>query len=193
MLVRVSQAPTILGGVNSPEAPPAGFGLRWRVWQPWLSLLVRLGMAGILAAAAAPKLADLTDAQLRVAAYELFPTWLNQLIGVALPIVELSLAVLLLSGLLSRYAAFAFGLMMLVFIAGIISAWARGLNIDCGCFTPPGVGLAPGEQAEYGKEVLRDLGFLALAGFLAVWPRSKFSLDGALRLDPIPKHHTIED
>jgi uncharacterized membrane protein YphA (DoxX/SURF4 family) len=150
-------------------------------------LLVRLGLAAVMLFAAVPKLGDLRGSQLSVAAYNLFPAGLNQVIGVALPIVELTLALLFLSGLLSRYAAILFGLMLLAFIAGIISAWARGLNIDCGCFGPPGAALAPGEQAQYGLEILRDLGFLVMAAFLARWPASKISLDGALKLDPLGK------
>lgn len=64
---------------------------------------------------------------------------------------------------------------MVVFIAGIVSAWARGLNIDCGCFGTGGP-VAPGETA-YGVDIARDIGFLALAGIVMVWPRSPLSLD----------------
>ena len=59
----------------------------------------------------------------------------------------------------------------MVFIAGIASAWARGLAIDCGCFGSGGQ-LADGQDPGYLPEILRDLGFLALAGFLLIWPRT---------------------
>jgi uncharacterized membrane protein YphA (DoxX/SURF4 family) len=133
---------------------------------------------------------DLTGSQNAVAAYQLFPVALSDLIGTVLPIVELVLALLFLSGLLTRPAAFLFGLMLIAFIAGIASAWARGLNIACGCF---GVGgeLTGGEQAQYGLEILRDIGFIALTAFLVIWPRSVLSLDRVFGLDPLPREKEI--
>ena len=56
---------------------------------------------------------------------------------------------LLLAGLLTRGAAAVAGLLMLVFVAGIASAWARGLSIDCGCFGTGGP-VAPGDTRPRG-------------------------------------------
>jgi uncharacterized membrane protein YphA (DoxX/SURF4 family) len=158
----------------------------WRRLQPWFSLLVRLGLAAVAGLAAWPKLADLAASQRSVAAYRLFSADLNNLIGVAVPIIELALAVLLCAGLLTRYSAAFFTLLMVVYIAGIISAWSRGLSIDCGCFTPGG-DLAPGEATKYGQDVIRDIGFAALGAYLTVWPRSKLSADSVMKLEPTPK------
>jgi uncharacterized membrane protein YphA (DoxX/SURF4 family) len=153
--------------------------------QPWLSLLVRLGLAVVLGLAAWPKLKDLPGSQRSVALYDLFPPAIEQVIGVALPVVELALALLLLTGLLTRYAAVCFGLMLVAFTLGIISAWARGLNIDCGCFAIGEV-LGPGEKAQYLAEILRDVGFMAMCAFLMVWPRSICSLDRVMGLEAQP-------
>jgi uncharacterized membrane protein YphA (DoxX/SURF4 family) len=154
--------------------------------------LVRLGLAGVAFYAAVPKLVDLRASQQTVALYQIFPLAFSQVIGVALPIVELALAVLFLSGLLSRYAALLFGLMLLAFMAGIASLWARGINISCGCFGPAAE-LTGDEQAKYGTEILRDVGFFAMTAFLALWPRSRFSLDAALGLEPVPKDKKTKD
>ena len=59
---------------------------------------------------------------------------------------------------------------MLVFIAGVTQAWARGLSIDCGCFGGGGA-VAP-DQTAYGRELLRDAGFLLMAAWLVVRPRT---------------------
>jgi hypothetical protein len=69
-----------------------------------------------------------------------------------------------------------------IFIAGIVSAWARGLQIDCGCFSKGG-DLGAGKVPTYGWEILRDLGFLVLAGILLWRPRTRVSLDGFLMGD----------
>ncbi|MDR2114729.1 MAG: DoxX family membrane protein [Bifidobacteriaceae bacterium] len=191
-------APSWLPGVssivvemNAPADTTKPIPTNWRTIQPWLSLLVRLGLAFIAIRAAIPKFQDLAASQRSVAAYELpVPASINQLIGVGLPILELVVALLFISGLLTRYTSVIFGVMLLLFIAGIASAWARGLNIDCGCFSPGGA-LSEGEVAKYGQEILRDVGFLALTVFLTLWPQSKFSLDGAMGLDPVPKADPI--
>lgn len=171
--------------MSESSNPPLG---RFRAWlagaQPWLTLLVRLGIAGVALAAAIPKFADLRQSQRATAAYEVMPVALSNIVGVVLPVVELAVGLLLLVGLLSRYAAGLFGLMMVVFIIGIAQAWMRGLNIDCGCFGGGGP-LPAGATAAYGLEIARDVLFLAGAAIVVRWPRSALSLDGALRLNPM--------
>ena len=65
-----------------------------------------------------------------------------------------------------------------MFVAGVSQAWARGLSIDCGCFGGGGA-VEPGNTA-YVQELLRDTGFLVLAAWLIVRPRTLFSLDSRL-------------
>jgi Methylamine utilisation protein MauE len=84
--------------------------------------------------------------------------------------------VLLLVGVGTRVAAVVSAALLVVFLAGLAQAWVRGLSIDCGCFGGGGA-VAPGET-QYGLEVVRDLGFLALAGWLVVRPRTLLALDG---------------
>jgi hypothetical protein len=57
----------------------------------------------------------------------------------------------------------------------VSSAWVRGLAIDCGCFGGGGQ-VAPG-QTKYLQEILRDIGLLALAGWLWFKPLSRFALE----------------
>jgi uncharacterized membrane protein YphA (DoxX/SURF4 family) len=155
----------------------------WAPVQPWLSLVVRLALAVILARAAIPKLMDIQGSQQDVVGYDIFPWSLARLIGTVLPVVELILAILLVAGLLTRWAALVFGLMLVAFIAGMAQAWARGLNISCGCFS---VGPLPaGEKPAFLQEILRDVGFLVLCAWAVIWPRSRFSADSLLGFDPV--------
>jgi uncharacterized membrane protein YphA (DoxX/SURF4 family) len=87
----------------------------------------------------------------------------------------LALAALLLVGLGVRTVAVLSGALLLVFIVGIASVWARGLTIDCGCFG--GGGQTDAAHTRYLQEILRDTGFLVPAVWLVVRPRSQFSLD----------------
>ena len=45
-----------------------------------------------------------------------------------------AVGLLLVIGLLTRVSAVVLGLLLVAFIVGVGSAWARGLSIDCGCF-----------------------------------------------------------
>ena len=100
----------------------------------WVSTLVRLAMAGILIAAAIPKLADIPQSIIAVRAYRLLPEAVVPFVGTMLPIFELVLAAFLLVGLFTRLSAIVWLLMMAAFMFGVIWAWARGYSIDCGCF-----------------------------------------------------------
>lgn len=152
---------------------------RWTAVQPWLGTLVRLVLAGVWFAAGASKVTDLAASGRAVNAYRLMPFEVAEVVGAMLPFVELALGLLLLLGLATRLAAAASAAVLAVFIAGIASAWSRGLSIDCGCFGGGG-DLAAGQTPSYGPEIIRDVVFLLLAAFLIVFPRTRLSLDARL-------------
>lgn len=144
-------------------------------WAGWAGLAARVGLAGVLLVAGLLKITDLTATVQNVLAYELFPYDLARVIAITLPVVEITLGLLLLTGLLTRPAAVAAGVLLLIFMAGIVSAWARGLSIDCGCFSKGGQ--IDADQTTYGLDLARDVFFLSLAVWLTVRPRTPFSLD----------------
>jgi len=141
---------------------------------------LRLLLGGVILYSGAIKLGDLPASVRAVRAYELLPEALAKVVGTGLPVVEIILGLLLLAGLLTRYAAAAVALLMVVFIIGIASAWARGLAIDCGCFG--GGGAIEPDQTQYPLEITRDLALAAAAVVLAWRPTSRFSLDSTLGL-----------
>lgn len=155
---------------------------RWPPARPWVALLARLGLAAVWGYAGATKIGDLAASGRAVHAYRILPYEAAVALGAALPFVELALGVLLLVGLATRLAAGVSAALLVLFVTGIISAWTRGLAIDCGCFGGGG-DLAAGQDPRYGAELLRDLGFLALAGFLLVSGRTPVSVDGWLAVE----------
>jgi uncharacterized membrane protein YphA (DoxX/SURF4 family) len=151
----------------------------WRIALPWVGTAVRLGLAAVWIAAGASKVSDLAASGRAVNAYQVMPYEVAKVVGAALPLVEIALGLLLLAGVATRLVAGVSAALLLVFIAGIASAWARGLAIDCGCFG--GGGALPGAQRpQYLAELLRDVGFLALAAFLLVRPVTRWSVDAFL-------------
>ncbi len=148
---------------------------RWRLIQPWISLLVRLGMAGILIAAALPKMLDADESVRAVRAYRLLPEALVPFVGTALPYFELVLAIVLIAGVFTRWTAIVWLLMMAAFVFGVAWAWSKGYSIDCGCFG--GGGDIPEGTTDYPGHMLERAGFVALGVFLLVFPRTPLSLD----------------
>jgi protein-disulfide isomerase len=142
-----------------------------------LALRVALGLVWIYGGAT--KLADTAEALRAVRAYQLLPESLVVLVGYGLPFLEIMLGLLLIVGLGTRVVAMLSAALLVAFVAGIASAWARGLQIECGCFG--GGGLSTDPTRGYVEDIARDLGLLAVSAFLAFGPASKWSLDGALR------------
>ena len=145
--------------------------------QSWLSLIARFILGGVLIAAGALKAGNPAHAAMAVRAYQILPVTLANILGYALPWVEMGAGLALVIGVAVKAAAILGGGLMMVFIIAIAQAWARGLSIDCGCFGGGGA-VAPGHTA-YLQEILRDTGLIALAVYLFRFPHGKFGLDKA--------------
>ena len=163
-------------------------GVSWaarlrRAW-PWLAVPARLILGVVWLAAGFAKIGDPDSSVRAVRAYRLVPDSLERTVGYALPLLEICLGVLLLVGLALRLAAVASAVLLIGFIVGISAAWARGLQIECGCFG--GGGTATGEDvtAAYKWDIARDVGLLALAALLSWRPVSRLSVDGLLYPEP---------
>ena len=143
-----------------------------------IGTLVRLGLAAVWLVSGSIKLSDPGQTYLAVKAYDLLPDGVLRPVATALPLLELTLGVLLLAGLVTRVAAVVSAVLLAAFIAGVSQSWARGLTIDCGCFG--GGGQVTEGQTQYPQEIARDVGFLVLAGWLIVRSRTRVALDGWL-------------
>ena len=162
-------------------APPASTAGRERALDV-VGLLARLVLGGVLLYAGLAKVLTPVASARAVQAYQIFPFEVAQYIGYALPIIEIIIGTLLILGLFTRVNAVLGTLLMVVFIAGIVSAWARGLSIDCGCFGGGGE-IAPGET-QYPRKIAEDIGVALCGLWLIVRPRSLASLDRHLLRRP---------
>jgi len=147
-----------------------------------IGTLGRLGLAAVWLVSGAIKVSDLNQTYTAVQAYDLLPAELVSVVAGAVPFLELALGVLLLVGLGTRLSAVVSAVVLVAFIGAVAQSWARGLTIDCGCFGGGGQ-VAPGET-RYPQEIARDIGFLLLAGWLMIRPRTLLSLDGWLTRKP---------
>ena len=154
-------------------------------FQPVITLISRLLLGGVLLVAGGLKAFKPDESAGAVAAYKILPTNIAHLMGYALPWLEIAIGVLLIIGLSTRLAAVIGTAVMLIFVAAIISVWARGILIDCGCFGGGGA-VDPSKAAQvhrsYLLEILRDLG-LALTGlYLYFFPYGLLSVEKPLQI-----------
>jgi putative oxidoreductase len=132
-----------------------------------LAFLCRLGLAAVLLYAAWPKLQDPGDFakaiwNYRVSLPVIGLNYVN-LMALFLPALELVLGLVLIVGMWRRGASLLTAAFMVVFIAAISSAMARGLNIDCGCFGTSKVGVAIAHKVGL-RRLSEDVGFLLMSG-----------------------------
>lgn len=140
-----------------------------------ISFIARFGLAAVWLWSGAVKLLNPLDSRQAIAAYELLPDSLIDLLAVALPSMELVLGLMLLLGVFLRWAGVASAIILAGFILGVASAWARGLSIDCGCFGGGGYDANAG-PASYLATMGRDVLFLAMAAWTAWRPFGKFAI-----------------
>ena len=144
----------------------------------WIGVVARLLLGGVWLVAATLKLTDPAASVRAVRAYELLPESVVPAVGYAVPVVEVLVGLTLLLGLLVRASAVVSALLLVAFLVGVSSAWARGLQIDCGCFG--GGGYAADAADDYPWEIARDLGLLFASLWLVLRPRSPGALDNLL-------------
>ncbi len=141
----------------------------------WLGLLARLLVGGVWIVAGALKLPDPAASVRAVRAYDLLPEAITPTFGHLLPVLEVVVGAALVLGMLTRGAAVISSLLFVMFIVGIVSVWARGMSIECGCFG--GGGTRADAAASYPWEIGRDLGLLAASLLLVRWRRTRLALD----------------
>jgi putative oxidoreductase len=118
---------------------------------------LRLTLGGVFLYTGLLHAADAPAFVIAIQHYKLVPADASMLLGVYLPWVEIMGAAGVLLRRLHLGALAALGGLLLVFLGAITSAWARGLDISCGCFRE-----AVAIQTNFPQLVGGDLALLAI-------------------------------
>ncbi|CAB4935207.1 unannotated protein [freshwater metagenome] len=149
-------------------------------YQKLITLIARLTVGGVLLVAGALKAFVPAEAASAVAAYKILPVKIAHIFGYGLPWLEIAIGLLLIAGLSIRLAGVVAGTVMVLFIGAIISVWARGILIDCGCFGGGGA-IDPSKAAQvhrtYALEIARDAGLALLTLYLYFFPYGFLSFE----------------
>jgi len=130
----------------------------------------RLGLGGLFLYAGIIKGLDVRRFADDIANYHALPASLVPLAAATLPGIEVAVGLALIVGRYTRGAALVVSGLMLVFLGALLSAFARGIDLSCGCF---GGDATPAD----GTTVLRDVVLLAGGLLVARWFDGRWSLD----------------
>jgi uncharacterized membrane protein YphA (DoxX/SURF4 family) len=135
-------------------------------------LLARLILGGVFIFASLDKISNPDAFATAIGNYHVMPFGLENLLALILPWLELLSGIFIIAGIMVDGAAIMIIMMNMVFIIAISQALARGISIECGCFSVS----SPGEGDNIGLiTVIRDIGYLTLA-FL-VFYRQKYQFE----------------
>jgi uncharacterized membrane protein YphA (DoxX/SURF4 family) len=136
-----------------------------------VATVARIAIGALFIYAASSKLDPIKFAQ-DVNNYRLLPPVLVNLAAVALPIVELLAGIMLVVGLRIRASALVVVGLLCGFIFAMSYVWAKGIDVECGCF---GRGTKAGVRA-----ISEDVGMMLLAVEAYAFDRGRCGLDGLI-------------
>ena len=139
----------------------------------WFAVPARWYLGVLFVGACLHKIVEPASFALDIATYDILPLVAVNLVAIVLPWIELFVGGMLIAGWRVRASSLIVAAMMLVFLAALCIALARGLDMSCGCFASQGAEEDPISRVT----VLRDIVWLGLALFVVVFDRGLIGLD----------------
>ena len=133
-----------------------------------LVILCRLVLGGVFIYASLDKIANPAEFAKAIGNYHVLPFGLENLLALFLPWLELLTGILLIAGIMVDGATILIFSMNIVFIFAISQALARGISIECGCFS---VSTEGGNNIGF-QTILRDFVYLIMA-FIIFYRKDK--------------------
>lgn len=153
--------------------------IRSTAFPAYLILIWRLIVSAAFILAALPKIQDPAAFTTSVEGYRVVTGDLAVWVALALPWLELVAGFGLLIPQIRRGSALVIALLLIAFIVLHASAWARGLDINCGCFSAHDSYKTP----DYLWLIFRNLGLLTACGCVLIrdwqYPRQRSLGEGA--------------
>jgi len=140
----------------------------------WLAIPARWYLGAVFVIACLHKIAHPGSFALDIATYDIVPLQLVNLMAITLPWIELFAGLMLIVGFRIGGSALAIAGMMVVFIAAILIALDKGLDMSCGCFASQAA--TEDDPISY-MTVLRDSGWLFLSLYILFFDRRPIGLD----------------
>lgn len=128
------------------------------------ALVARLVLAAVFLYAGVLKALDPQEFLLDVRSFQMLRDPWAAVLALGLPWLEIFCGVALLLGGWTRGACLVLGVLLLAFAVAFVQAWARGLDVTCGCFGKTE------NKTDFAQSLAIDAALLGLTG-LVWWGR----------------------
>ncbi len=140
--------------------------MRQILYNRWVAFAVRLALGALFIYSACPKIADPPGFAQMLSNYKLLPDACVGAAALFLPWLEMVAGICLVAGIMRRGAALWIAVLLVVFMGALAVNIARGVAVDCGCFSVTVSRRSHAELiASMKLDIVRDLGMLLMALF----------------------------
>ena len=130
-------------------------------------LVLRLIVGGTFLYACLDKLLNQELFARAIFNYKFLPDVFINVFAIVIPYIELTASVFLILGIFKRGSSFVIIVLLIVFIISLTQAYARGLDISCGCFSLETVG----QKSDILLRIIEDI--LLLIASILIYKKSK--------------------
>ena len=117
-------------------------------------ILLRLIVGGFFVFASLDKLMNQEAFARAIYNYKFLPDIFINIFAIIIPYFELIAGLLLIAGIFKRGSSFLISFMLVIFIIALSQAYAKGLDINCGCFSLETVGQKSDILQRIGEDIL---------------------------------------
>jgi len=146
-----------------------------------INLFIRLVIGCVFIITGISKIIDPVLFAKDISHYDMLPIKLVNIFAIILPWIELSVGILFIFGIRLKANILLLAGMLLMFNFAVAVAWARGLNIDCGCFSD-----IAKETVGLGK-LSENFAMLAGLAFMFFFPDNRISFETFLSKESLTK------
>lgn len=101
----------------------------------YVLFILRLIVGGVFVYASLDKLMNQEDFSKAIYNYKFLPGIFINIFAIVIPYIELISGLFLITGIYKRGSSFIISFLLIIFIVSLGQAYARGLDINCACFS----------------------------------------------------------
>jgi uncharacterized membrane protein YphA (DoxX/SURF4 family) len=101
----------------------------------YFQLVLRLIIGGVFVYASMDKLMNQEEFARAIYNYKFLPDVFINVFAIIMPYLELIAGIFLIFGIFKKGSSFIISFLLIIFLISLTQAYARGLDISCGCFS----------------------------------------------------------
>lgn len=134
-------------------------------------LALRLIVGGVFVYASLDKLFNQEEFSRAIYNYKFLPEVFINIFAIVVPYIELVAGLLLIFGVFKRGSSLLITVLLIIFLIALVQAYARGLDISCGCFSLETVG----QKSDILLRIIEDI--LLLIASIIIYIKSKIIIN----------------